>query len=154
MWLFKRGKREKRKQKYKKKRRSKRVNHCRIDFRQYNIKNTLTSALLGSGIEMMWVLVLICCSGQFVFCPTLEENLALQVRDLLTGFHSEAWKHEILHMELETKQMCCSSAISKYQLFRTMLTYKVNYFTHKDQHLYNLESNALKCMNKSQFFIF
>jgi hypothetical protein len=87
-------KRQKRKKKTKvpkkKKRRSKRVNHCRIDFRQYNIKNTLTSALLGSSIEMMWVLVLICCSGQFVFCPTLEDNLALQVRNLLTGFHSKA----------------------------------------------------------------
>jgi hypothetical protein len=55
-----------------------------------DIKNTLTSVSLGSGLKMMWVLVLICCSGQFVFCPNLEDNLALQVRDLLIGFHSEA----------------------------------------------------------------
>jgi hypothetical protein len=78
-----------REKKKKKKKQSKR-DHCRIDFRQYNIKNTLTSASLGSGLKMMRVLVLICGSGQFVFCPTLEDNLALQVRDLLIGFHSEA----------------------------------------------------------------
>jgi hypothetical protein len=82
-------KEKKKKEKKKRKRKSKR-DHCRIDFRQYNIKNTLTSASLGSGLKMMRVLVLICCSGQFVFCPNLEDNLALQVWDLLIGFHSEA----------------------------------------------------------------
>jgi len=120
------------KQKDQKKKKQSKRDHCRIDFRQYNIKNTLTSASLGSGLKMMWVLVLICCSGQFVFCPNLEDNLALQVRDLLIGFHSEAWKQKILNMELDTKQIGCSSAISKYQVFRTMPTYKVNYFTHED----------------------
>jgi hypothetical protein len=82
-------KEKKKKEKKKIKSKSKR-DHCRIDFRQYNIKNTLTSASLGSGLKMMRVLVLICCSGQFVFCPNLEDNLALQVWDLLIGFHSEA----------------------------------------------------------------
>jgi hypothetical protein len=79
-------KRQTRKEKKKKKKKLKRI----IAELILDIKNTLTSVSLGSGLKMMWVLVLICCSGQFVFCPNLEDNLALQVRDLLIGFHSEA----------------------------------------------------------------
>jgi hypothetical protein len=70
--------------------------------------------------------VLIFGFGQFEICPSLEGFRALQVRDLLIGFHSEAWEHRTLQMELEAKQIYCSFAILKYQVFRKAPTYKVN----------------------------
>lgn len=43
------------------------------------------------------------CSGQFVFCPSSEDNQARQARDLIIGFHSGACKHRILDVEWKVK---------------------------------------------------
>jgi hypothetical protein len=74
----------------KRKKRNRRISNLRTDFRECSIGKTLTSASLCSSLKMILVLVLICDSRQFVFCPSLRENRALQVKDRLIDFHSKA----------------------------------------------------------------
>ena len=69
----------------------------------------------------------------------MEDNRALQARDLLIGFHSEAWNIQNIENGIRDKATYCRFAILKYHVFREVPTYKVNSLRFKDYFLYYSE---------------
>lgn len=108
MWLLTRDKRKQKDRIHaQKKKRSEVVFVIILLFWDNTASETLTNASFCSNLQMRWVWILICCSGQFVVDPSLEDNPAPRVIDLLIGYHSEAWTHGVLNMESEKKPMYC-----------------------------------------------